>query len=185
MFEILDLGNGKLFYAGSIGKTGSLKIPVFVGFGDSKTCTEVYRFSFNGQEKDKESLGEGNSNDFGERIYDSRLCRFMSIDPLTKDYPELSVYQFAGNMPIWAIDLDGLEPAFKLPDGTYTTARDGQLSNHRISPDAIKYYKTITPPAEDRANSDLDPQNFFPLFGDANDFNQGVLDWNNGNKAES
>jgi hypothetical protein len=32
------------------------------------------------------------------------------MDPLAKKYAYYSPYQFAGNMPIWAIDLDGLEP---------------------------------------------------------------------------
>jgi hypothetical protein len=31
------------------------------------------------------------------------------VDPLAPDYPELTVYQFASNTPIQAIDLDGLE----------------------------------------------------------------------------
>ena len=34
------------------------------------------------------------------------------MDPLTKDYPELTPYQFASNTPIWATDLDGLEANF-------------------------------------------------------------------------
>jgi len=34
---------------------------------------------------------------------------FLSVDPLTSSYPELTPYQFASNQPIWAIDLDGLE----------------------------------------------------------------------------
>ncbi|MBT1705808.1 hypothetical protein [Chryseosolibacter indicus] len=33
----------------------------------------------------------------------------LSVDPLTKAYPELTPYQFASNRPIEAIDLDGLE----------------------------------------------------------------------------
>jgi hypothetical protein len=33
----------------------------------------------------------------------------LSVDPLTKSYPMLTPYQFAGNMPIAFIDLDGLE----------------------------------------------------------------------------
>jgi len=33
----------------------------------------------------------------------------LSVDPLTKLYPWYTPYQFAGNKPIWAIDLDGLE----------------------------------------------------------------------------
>ncbi len=35
----------------------------------------------------------------------------MSVDPLAPDYPWYTPYQFAGNMPIRYIDLDGLEPA--------------------------------------------------------------------------
>lgn len=42
--------------------------------------------------------------------YDARLCRFLSLDPLTGSYPELSPYQFAGNTPIEATEIDGLEP---------------------------------------------------------------------------
>jgi GH24 family phage-related lysozyme (muramidase) len=35
--------------------------------------------------------------------------RFLSVDPLTGKYPELTPYQFASNSPISGIDLDGLE----------------------------------------------------------------------------
>jgi hypothetical protein len=42
-------------------------------------------------------------------MYDSRLGRFLSVDPLTRDYPWYTPYQFAGNKPIWKIDIDGLE----------------------------------------------------------------------------
>ncbi len=42
-------------------------------------------------------------------MYDTRVCRFISVDPLTKKYPELTPFQFASNTPIEAIDLDGLE----------------------------------------------------------------------------
>lgn len=44
------------------------------------------------------------------RIYDPRVGRFLSTDPVAIDYPWLTPYQFAGNMPTHAIDLDGLEP---------------------------------------------------------------------------
>lgn len=54
--------------------------------------------------------GEGNSQDYGMRIYDPRVGRFLSVDPLTKSYPFYTPYQFAGNNPILSIDVDGLEP---------------------------------------------------------------------------
>ena len=68
-----------------------------------------YRYGFNGKEKDDELKGEGNSLDYEKRFYDSRIGKFLSIDPLFKGYPWYTPYQFAGNTPIQAIDLDGLE----------------------------------------------------------------------------
>jgi RHS repeat-associated protein len=68
-----------------------------------------YRYGFNGKEEDNEVSGEGNQYDYGFRIYDPRLGKFLSVDPLTNKYPELTPYQFASNMPIIAIDLDGQE----------------------------------------------------------------------------
>lgn len=50
--------------------------------------------------------------DYGFRIYDSKLARFLSIDPLPYAYPMLSSYQFSGNTPLVCIDLDGGEPKF-------------------------------------------------------------------------
>ncbi len=49
--------------------------------------------------------------DYGFRIYDARLGKFLSVDPLFKSFPWYTPYQFAGNKPINSIDLDGLEEA--------------------------------------------------------------------------
>ncbi|NII28739.1 hypothetical protein HB364_26900 [Pseudoflavitalea sp. X16] len=70
----------------------------------------IYRYGFNGKENDNEIKGEGNQQDYGLRIYDPRLGRFLSVDPLTKDFPWYTPYQYAGNSPILNIDLDGAEP---------------------------------------------------------------------------
>lgn len=56
--------------------------------------------------------GGGSTYDYGFRIYNAQLGRFLSMDPLTNNFPWYTPYQFAGNLPIWAIDLDGLEQAF-------------------------------------------------------------------------
>lgn len=42
-------------------------------------------------------------------MYDPRVSRFLSVDPLFKSFPWYTPYQYAGNKPIYAIDLDGLE----------------------------------------------------------------------------
>jgi RHS repeat-associated protein len=64
-------------------------------------------YGFNGMEKDDEWSGCGKSYDFGARIYDSRLGRWMSVDPLFSKYPGFTPYSYVNNMPIWAIDPDG------------------------------------------------------------------------------
>ncbi len=71
---------------------------------------DSYRYGFNGKENDNEVKGEGNQQDYGFRIYDPRLGRFLSVDPLSPSYPWYTPYQFAGNKPVNSIDLDGLEP---------------------------------------------------------------------------
>jgi RHS repeat-associated protein len=60
-------------------------------------------------EKDDEVKGEGNSYDFGARMYDSRLGRWLSIDAFAGKYPNVSTYAFVANMPIIAIDPNGKE----------------------------------------------------------------------------
>lgn len=57
-------------------------------------------------EKDNEPKGIGNSLDFGERIYDSRLGRWLSIDKLANKYPNVSPYAFVRNSPIMKYDPD-------------------------------------------------------------------------------
>ena len=72
----------------------------------------VYRYGFNGKENDNEVKGiEGSQQDFGMRIYDPRLGRFLSVDPIGGEFPWNSVYAFAENDPVNHIDLDGLEKA--------------------------------------------------------------------------
>ncbi|MCK6650352.1 MAG: hypothetical protein L6Q66_11915, partial [Bacteroidia bacterium] len=68
-----------------------------------------YRYGFNGKESDDEVKGSGNQQDYGMRIYDPRLGKFLSVDPLAASYSMLTPYQFACNSPIDGIDLDGLE----------------------------------------------------------------------------
>ena len=70
-----------------------------------------YRYGFNGKENDNEVKGEGNQQDYGMRVYDPRLGKFLSVDPITAKYPELTPYQFASNRVIDGIDQDGLEYA--------------------------------------------------------------------------
>jgi RHS repeat-associated protein len=53
----------------------------------SYSATIGYRYGFNGKENDNELKDEGNEQDYGMRVYDTRLGKFLSVDPLTRDYP--------------------------------------------------------------------------------------------------
>src|SRR5690606_30033954 len=69
-----------------------------------------YRYGFNGKEEDSNGeWGGQNHYDYGFRIYNPSIAKFLSVDPLSPGYPWYTPYQFAGNTPIAAIDLDGLE----------------------------------------------------------------------------
>lgn len=108
-----------------IANTTTLKARSTAGIG--KAVSEAfaplgYRFGFNGQHKDNEIKGIGNSLDFGARMYDSRLGRWLSLDPLQKKYPSLSAYHFSNNNPIY----------FKDFEGKYFTGSTKDLSNLQI-----------------------------------------------------
>ena len=67
----------------------------------------AYRYGFNSMERDNEIKGKGNSYDFGARMYDSRLGRWLTIDAKASKYPDLSPYNFVANSPLIFIDPDG------------------------------------------------------------------------------
>ena len=72
--------------------------------------SKEHRYGFNGKERDMDGeWGDNTHYDYGFRIYNPAIAKFLSIDPLSPDYPMLTPYQFAHNSPIFAIDLDGLE----------------------------------------------------------------------------
>jgi RHS repeat-associated protein len=54
--------------------------------GRSAAFGNDYRFGFNGKEGD----GEAQTQDYGFRVYNPRLGRFLSVDPLIKEYAMLT-----------------------------------------------------------------------------------------------
>jgi hypothetical protein len=48
-------------------------------------------------------------NSVNGKSFNIEQSRFLSVDPLSKKFPELSPYQYASNRPIDGRDLDGLE----------------------------------------------------------------------------
>lgn len=66
-----------------------------------------YVYAFNSQEKIDELSGEGNAYDFGARMYNPRLGRWLTIDSEYKRQPGWSSYKAMNNNPIVFADPDG------------------------------------------------------------------------------
>ncbi|MEZ4826714.1 MAG: hypothetical protein R3C61_10545 [Bacteroidia bacterium] len=69
-----------------------------------------YRFGFQNQETDPEIYGTGNAVSYKYRVEDARLGRFLSVDPLSPEYPWNSPYAFSENRVMDAVELEGAEP---------------------------------------------------------------------------
>ncbi len=67
--------------------------------------SEKYRYGFNGKEKDKDITA--GDLDFGARIYDGRIGRWLSVDPLQSLIPGLSAYVYCYSSPLRFTDPDG------------------------------------------------------------------------------
>jgi RHS repeat-associated protein len=93
-----------------------------------------HRYGFNGKETDPET----GIQDYGMRWYLPNIARFPSVDPITKQYPELTPYQFASNTPIAAIDIDGLE------SGIVTKPADQTTPVIKVEYSTVIEAKTIT-----------------------------------------
>jgi len=104
-----------------------------------------YLFGFNSQEKVDEIKGSGNSYSFKYRMYDARLGRFLSVDPLEREYPWNSTYAFAENDVIRNIDLEGAEKYdYKLTMTKQGTVQVQLQKTTDIVDKAIVGYRTIS-----------------------------------------
>ena len=135
--------------------------------------SSAYRYGFNGKENDNETVGTGEgTQDYGMRIYNPSLGRWLSLDPLMTKYPSLSPYNFVNNNPIFYVDPTGEDYIAYL----FTVKRDGS-----IDVKVTQYWPSWDGPLEGRAveiqyEGSPDKQTY--------DFtNFGTLGHNNGQKG--
>jgi len=108
----------------------------------------IYRYGFNAKEKD-DVFGSSTDYDYGFRIYSPEIAKFLSVDPLTKKYPYYSPYQFAGDTPIMAQDIDGLEPDKQVntneaPTQTNEASTQGQGQNPQLNLNSLNKNPNFT-----------------------------------------
>jgi RHS repeat-associated protein len=132
----------------------------------------TYRYGFNGKEADGEWNGEGNSYDFGARVYDGRLGRWMSVDRMEIKYPSLSTYNAFGSNPIIMLDSAGNDIYFFNENGKllFAIKADGNDVGYKIASNqnidlAINFLK------EQKLSKTFDPSAFEGMKVD------GKSDW--------
>jgi hypothetical protein len=81
--------------------------------------------------------------------------RFLSVDPLTQAYAELSPYQFASNRPIDGIDIDGKEWGQSITIGYDYGSGLTVMTSNVLRVKVINESKKITEPNVIRAKAEL------------------------------
>jgi RHS repeat-associated protein len=103
-------------------------------FGDSSLRTFTYkRYRYVGKERDAES----GLYYYGARYYAAWTCRFISVDPLAKDYMYLTPYNYANNNPIDDFDIDGMQDTQTQKDSTSTAPSDTTATNNVNKSDSL------------------------------------------------
>ncbi|MFB6305494.1 MAG: RHS repeat domain-containing protein, partial [Flavobacteriales bacterium] len=104
-----------------------------------------HRFGFNSKYSDDELHGNQNSYNFGARIYDARIGRWLSMDPKAGNYPDWSPYSYALDNPTNAIDPDGKDVYLVV-----WTTKNGEIGHAGIAVDNYEEVekKVNRPPVE-------------------------------------
>lgn len=98
---------------------------VMPGRNYQAASTNKHRFGFNGKETDPET----DLQDYGMRIYNPGLGRFLSLDPVASEFVSFSPFCFAANSPLLFIDFEG---AFKV-EVTQAAMQKSQLSELEVA----------------------------------------------------
>ncbi|MFP4664303.1 MAG: JAB-like toxin 1 domain-containing protein, partial [Bacteroidales bacterium] len=98
------------------------------GMENRSVSAGVYRFGFQGQEKDNEWTGQQGSHlAFKYRVHDTRIGRFLSVDPMADQRSWVSPYNFVQNSPINRIDPTGaLDKGYTYDDDGNVKEIEGQ-----------------------------------------------------------
>ena len=91
--------------------TGSvIEQNAYYPFGSRHTFGTIYaqttnRFKFNG--KEEQTTGNLQYLDYGARMYDNKIGRWLTQDPLAEKYYSQSPYNYCVNNPVMFVDPDG------------------------------------------------------------------------------
>lgn len=106
--------------------------PITTPFGmqisDRTWSSSEYRYGFNGKEKDEDGeFGSVTNYDFGARIYNPSIGRWLTVDKYSKAFPSNSPYVFGINSPIVMVDPDGNRTDYYSASGRFLFSSDDKL----------------------------------------------------------
>lgn len=148
---------------------------------NSSIEVSLKRYKYCGKERDEET----GLYYYGMRYYADWLCRFVSVDPLQFEYPELTPFQYASNNPVTMIDLDGLEGVKPqqqnkqqssdqvqegLRDGSGSSAKPFVLMNEVV----VSASKVEVPASDTNYQNTNIPLNLIPQFASPVDPSGGL-----------
>ena len=103
------------------------------------------KYKFTGKERDVET----GYDYFGARFYESRLGRWLQVDPLADKYPGWSPYNYCFNNPLIVVDPDGRDTLYFNQEGSYTEryTKGGDNIGHILNNDGtfIRSFSFLDP----------------------------------------
>jgi hypothetical protein len=135
-------GNTTVYLTSTTGASGTFYVDE-VAIEEDKLMKAGYRFGFNGQEKDDEVAGRGNTFTAEFWEYEPRLGRRWNIDPAYAEKPWMSPYHAFSNRPVVNIDPNGaLDTKYEDEDGnSLGETKDGNDATVTVGNDKKEEFK--------------------------------------------